>query len=189
MANARRKRVVPKPLKPPSVRGVWLDAFVDYASGECHLAENTVAAYRRDLKRFLDWCAFRPSSCRADNSGPRRLRNLASRAWISAGHARQASRLAQSFLSLFITGRRFDAQPGRVCSAAKSCGKESPRCSAPNRSMPLRKPHARRPFLGGGDRSAARTTVCNRMPGVGTLHLKMEDVHPDEGYWPLPRQG
>jgi len=34
---------------------VWLDAFVEYCSGECHLAENTVAAYRRDLGRFVDW--------------------------------------------------------------------------------------------------------------------------------------
>ena len=33
----------------------WLDAFVQYAAGECHLAENTVAAYRRDLVRFFQW--------------------------------------------------------------------------------------------------------------------------------------
>jgi len=28
---------------------------VAYAAGECHLAENTVAAYRRDLTRFFQW--------------------------------------------------------------------------------------------------------------------------------------
>lgn len=33
----------------------WLEYFVAYAAGECHLAENTVAAYRRDLGRFLQW--------------------------------------------------------------------------------------------------------------------------------------
>ncbi len=33
----------------------WLEGFVVYAAGECHLAENTVAAYRRDLKRFVLW--------------------------------------------------------------------------------------------------------------------------------------
>ena len=33
----------------------WLDRFVDYAAGECHLAENTVAAYRRDLEHFFAW--------------------------------------------------------------------------------------------------------------------------------------
>lgn len=29
--------------------------FVAYLSGECHLAANSVAAYRRDLQRFLAW--------------------------------------------------------------------------------------------------------------------------------------
>lgn len=60
MGSARRKRLKPKLLKPPSVKRVWLDGFIDYAAGECHLAENTVAAYRRDLKRFFEWAAGRP---------------------------------------------------------------------------------------------------------------------------------
>ena len=33
----------------------WLDAFIEYSAGECHLADNTVAAYRRDLTRFFEW--------------------------------------------------------------------------------------------------------------------------------------
>jgi len=50
----------PKPRrpKPPRARPLaetWLDGFVEYAAGECHLAENTVAAYRRDLRRFVGW--------------------------------------------------------------------------------------------------------------------------------------
>ncbi|MFZ5832994.1 MAG: site-specific tyrosine recombinase XerD [Planctomycetota bacterium] len=48
-----------KPIKARSLADAWLDAFVHYAAGECHLAENTVAAYRRDLKRFLLWLAGR----------------------------------------------------------------------------------------------------------------------------------
>jgi integrase/recombinase XerD len=59
MGGPRRKLVPPKPPKPMSVGRVWLDAFVEYAAGECHLAENTVAAYRRDLRRFYDWLAGR----------------------------------------------------------------------------------------------------------------------------------
>lgn len=42
-------------LKPAHRPTGWLDAFVAYAAGECHLAENTVAAYRRDLVHFFDW--------------------------------------------------------------------------------------------------------------------------------------
>lgn len=47
-------------LRPQAARAAtpsstWLDAFVAYSAGECHLAENTVAAYRRDLQHFFEW--------------------------------------------------------------------------------------------------------------------------------------
>ena len=56
MPATRRK---PKPSKARSLAQRWLDAFVEYTAGECHLAENTVAAYRRDLKRFFEWLGGR----------------------------------------------------------------------------------------------------------------------------------
>lgn len=37
----------------------WSDAFLDYCRSECHLADNTVAAYRRDLARFDAWIGTR----------------------------------------------------------------------------------------------------------------------------------
>lgn len=37
----------------------WTDAFLDYCRSECHLADNTVAAYRRDLARFDQWIGNR----------------------------------------------------------------------------------------------------------------------------------
>lgn len=37
----------------------WQDRFVNYLRTECHLAENTVAAYGRDLRRFDAWLAQR----------------------------------------------------------------------------------------------------------------------------------
>lgn len=55
MKKPRLKPVRPKPPKAVSIGRVWLDGFVQYAAGECHLAENTVAAYRRDLRRFFQW--------------------------------------------------------------------------------------------------------------------------------------
>ncbi len=55
MATIRRRLLRPQPAKPAVRAKTWLDAFVDYSAGECHLAENTVAAYRRDLTHFFDW--------------------------------------------------------------------------------------------------------------------------------------
>jgi len=49
-----------KPVK-PKLRGDdadrWSAAFVDYLRSECHLADNTVVAYQRDVRRFQQWLA------------------------------------------------------------------------------------------------------------------------------------
>jgi integrase/recombinase XerD len=37
----------------------WVEAFAGYLRSECHLAANTVMAYRRDLRRFYEWLAKR----------------------------------------------------------------------------------------------------------------------------------
>ena len=37
----------------------WAESFTDYLRSECHLAENTVLAYTRDMRRFLDWLGDR----------------------------------------------------------------------------------------------------------------------------------
>ena len=55
MALTRKKRLRPKPPKPRDLSRGLVDAFVEYSAGECHLAENTVAAYHRDLRRFMQW--------------------------------------------------------------------------------------------------------------------------------------
>jgi integrase/recombinase XerD len=55
MPDAPRKPSRPQPPKARNMADVWLDAFMAYTAGECHLSENTVAAYRRDLRRFFQW--------------------------------------------------------------------------------------------------------------------------------------
>ena len=37
----------------------WATSFADYLRSECHLADNTVLAYRRDLRRFFAWLGQR----------------------------------------------------------------------------------------------------------------------------------
>jgi integrase/recombinase XerD len=37
----------------------WVAACLDYLRTECHLAANTIAAYRRDLNRFCEWLGGR----------------------------------------------------------------------------------------------------------------------------------
>ncbi len=44
---------------PKAASETGIDDFVEYLARECHLAKNTVDAYRRDLRRFVDWAAGR----------------------------------------------------------------------------------------------------------------------------------
>ena len=61
--NGRPRRARPEAAageRPKAGYGaVYLEAFSSYLAGECHLAENTVKAYRRDLARFLRWLGNR----------------------------------------------------------------------------------------------------------------------------------
>jgi len=40
----------------------WINACLDYLRTECHLAVNTIAAYRRDLTRFAEWLGGRAAA-------------------------------------------------------------------------------------------------------------------------------
>jgi integrase/recombinase XerD len=46
---------------PPATSGQrMITAFLDYARTECHLSDNTIAAYKRDLHKFAEWLGPRP---------------------------------------------------------------------------------------------------------------------------------
>src|SRR5687768_11429264 len=61
---ATMKPLKPKLLAPQSANAGgqaerWAAACLDYLRTECHLAANTIAAYRRDLNRFSEWLGGR----------------------------------------------------------------------------------------------------------------------------------
>ena len=105
-------------LKPVTVSGGagggrWRDAFVEHLRNECHLAENTVAAYRRDIDHFFEWLAGRAVAALT-------IRDLADYAgWLhrrepGPGDDRPARRLAEAVLSLSATGRGAGGQCRRA---------------------------------------------------------------------------
>jgi integrase/recombinase XerD len=54
-----RKKIQPRREAAKSDAVHWQEAFIRYLRTECHLAENTVAAYGRDLRRLFAWLGNR----------------------------------------------------------------------------------------------------------------------------------
>jgi integrase/recombinase XerD len=59
MVHLRRRRLTPKVIESGVSHGHWLESFLSYISGEVHLADNTLLAYRRDMDRFFLWLGNR----------------------------------------------------------------------------------------------------------------------------------
>lgn len=55
-----RRQLVPPAARPKSPTGTsWAESFIHYLRTECHLADNTVSAYQRDINRFRQWLGQR----------------------------------------------------------------------------------------------------------------------------------
>jgi integrase/recombinase XerD len=59
MAKPLKKVLRPRRESAPSDAVRWQEGFLRYIRTECHLADNTVAAYGRDLKRLATWLGNR----------------------------------------------------------------------------------------------------------------------------------
>jgi integrase/recombinase XerD len=54
-----KKQIRPRRESAASDAAQWREGFLRYVRNECHLADNTVAAYGRDLKRLFEWLGGR----------------------------------------------------------------------------------------------------------------------------------
>jgi integrase/recombinase XerD len=59
MRTLKPKLIVPRQPTEGGQGTRWVSACLDYLRTECHLAVNTIAAYRRDLRRFCEWLGGR----------------------------------------------------------------------------------------------------------------------------------
>jgi len=59
MQKLKPKLIVPAASSASGQGQRWIGACLDYLRSECHLAVNTIAAYRRDLARFSEWLSGR----------------------------------------------------------------------------------------------------------------------------------
>src|SRR5947209_226650 len=62
MRLLKPKLIAPAATSAGGQSGRWIGACLDYLKAECHLAVNTIAAYRRDLAHFSEWLGGRQAA-------------------------------------------------------------------------------------------------------------------------------
>jgi integrase/recombinase XerD len=173
----------PVPPKPPAAvqtaRG-WLDGFLAYAAGECHLAQNTIAAYHRDLDRFLIWLAGRGIPALS-------IRDLADYAtWLHA-QALGPATLARHIVSLRVFFRYLQLEGVLQDNRAELLGSQKlwervPKVLSPQQvDQLLESPRPRDPCWR-RDRALLEMLYATGCRASEISHLPLRDVHLDEGF-------
>lgn len=175
----------PRPLRPRPPAAlqpgrVWLDAFVQYAAAECHLAENTVAAYRRDLTRFFEWLAGRDVAALS-------IRDLADyAAWLHRAGLSPAS-LARHLVSLKVFFRYLQLEGVLSDNLAELLGSQRlwqrvPKVLSPQQVDALLESPAPYDPLWRRDRAMLELLYATGCRASELSHLALDDVHLDHGY-------
>jgi len=180
MGGPRRRPLRPRPPAARAVAAVWLDAFVAYAAGECHLADNTVAAYRRDLKRFYEWLDGRPIPGLS-------IRDLADYAsWLHEKKLAPAT-LARHLVSLKVFFRYLQLEGVLDDNLAELLGSQKLWQRVPDMLSPqqidrlLESPASRDPFWR-RDRAMLELLYATGCRASELSNLKLGDMHLDEGF-------
>jgi len=153
---------------------------VQYAAGECHLAENTVAAYRRDLKRFFEWLAGR-------NPASLSIRDLADYAgWLHARRLAPVS-VARHIVSLKVFFRYLQLEGVMEDNLAELLGSQKlwqrvPKVLSPQQVDRLvLAPQAGNPYWR-RDRAMLELLYATGCRAAELSTLRLPDMHLDDGF-------
>jgi integrase/recombinase XerD len=158
----------------------WLDAYAAYLRSECQLAENTVAAYARDLNRFHAWLAGR----RVQDLSIRELSDFA--AWLHAQKLAPAS-IARAIVALRMFLRYLQLEGQLQDNLAELLGSQKLWQRIPEVLSPamverfLAAPHRRDPFWR-RDRALLELLYATGCRASELSQLQVRDVHLEERY-------
>ena len=178
MCALRRKLVRPSAASRAKTAARWQDAFVDHLKNDCHLAENTVAAYRRDLRHFDEWLAGRKP---ADLN----IRDLADYAgWLHARKLAPAS-IARHIVSLklffrFLQGEGVVGENRVELLGSQKLWERIPNILSPEVVTRLFTAPAPRDRSWRRDRAMLELLYATGCRASELSHLKLADVRLDE---------
>lgn len=179
--------VKPKPmLVKPRLQGDsvsrWVATFADYLRSECHLAENTVVAYQRDLRRFQQWLTVAAKPVTALT-----IRELADFVgWLHEQELAPAS-VARHIVALRMFFRYLQLEGLLRDNLAELLGSQKLWERVPNVLSPAmvqRFLEAPRPYdtYGRRDRALLELLYATGCRASELSHLLLRDVHLADGY-------
>jgi integrase/recombinase XerD len=180
VGGPRRKLLKPVVVASGALAGKWIESFVDYLRGECHLAENTVAAYHRDLRRFYVWLSGR----RIPQLSIQELADYAG--WLNARKLAPAS-IARHLASLRIFFRYLQLEGLLGDNLAELLGSQKlwervPRVLSPNAVERLLESPQPGEASWRRDRALLELLYATGCRASEMSNLKLADVHLEEGY-------
>ena len=187
MGGPRRKLLKPAAVATGAITGRWIESFVDYLRSECHLSENTVAAYHRDMRRFYGWLAGR----RVRQLTIQELADYAG--WLHERKLAPAS-IARHLASLRIFFRYLQLEGLLTENLAELLGSQKlwervPHVLTPGHGRPAaRQPHAGRP-LWRRDRALLELLYATGCRASEISHLQLAGRAPRRRLLPVQGQG
>ncbi|MGL4595865.1 MAG: site-specific tyrosine recombinase [Thermoguttaceae bacterium] len=179
--NQRRRRLIPKTIQTHPNAQKWLEPFLHYIASEAQLAQNTVDAYERDMKRFLEWL---------DNRQVERLniRQLAD--YVDWLHRKQfaPATLARHIVSLRVFFRYLQLEGILKDNAAELLGSQKlweriPKVLSPGQvEALLNAPQPEEDKMWCRDRAILEFFYATGCRVSELTNLRVQDVHTKEGY-------
>ena len=176
-----RKIVKPRRLEVRQDRAErWIDAFVDYLRNECHLADNTVLAYGRDMRAFQRWLDGRAVTRITIQD----LSDYA--AWLHRQDLAAAS-IARNLVAVKIFFRYLQLEGAIVESAAELLGSQKLWQRVPHVLTAgqvdrfLQAPNPRDKYWR-RDRAVLELLYATGCRASELSNLRLEDLHLDEAY-------
>jgi integrase/recombinase XerD len=180
MAGPKKIVVVPS----RQVLGVaadrWIHSCLDYLRTECRLAENTIAAYTRDLNHLREWLNGRNPAQLAVRDLSAYIAWLAEKKLAAPSISRHIAALKVFYRYLQLEGILTD-NPAELIAAQKQWERIPEVVSAPGMEQLLVAPHAGDPYWR-RDRALLELMYATGCRASEVSNMKLQDVHPAEGY-------
>jgi integrase/recombinase XerD len=175
-----RRRLRLQPSRPAAATRNWLESFVAYAAGECHLADNTVAAYHRDLRHFFEWLQRRSIPALS-------IRDLAD--YVSWLHGRELApaSIARHIVSLKVFFRYLQLEGAMADNLAELLGSQKlwervPKILSSEQIDRLFSSPGRTDPCWRRDRALLELLYATGCRASELSNLRLQDVHLDESY-------